>query len=107
MIEPSKKGRRRVTPQFGRINRAAKGAMSPANYRDLYQEASALGKGTIVEIGPAQGAGTIVLGLAAKKNPNIERIISIDAFEKSQHLISLDNVEDNIRELRKNLSSFH
>ena len=107
MIEPSKKERRRVTPQFGRINRAAKGAMSPANYRDLYREASALGKGTIVEIGPAQGAGTIVLGLAAKKNPNIERIISIDAFEKSQHLISLDNVEDNIRELRKNLSSFH
>ena len=95
-----------MEPDFVKIARVAKGKMLRENYSDLYQEAMKLGKGTVVEIGPAGGAGTIVLGLAAKQNPDIERIITIDAFQNSRSIKSLYNIEENIEDLRKNLASF-
>lgn len=75
-------------------------------YEDLYREALSLEKGSIVEIGPARGAGTVVLGLAAKRNSGIELVISIDAFRDSRALKSFDDVEENIAELKRNLAYF-
>lgn len=95
-----------MEPDFKKIVREAKGLMSEEDYRELYHEAIKIGKGTIVEIGPARGAGTIVLGLAARQNSDIEHIITIDSFQNSRSIKSFDNIEENIEDLRNNLAAF-
>ena len=95
-----------MEPDFKKIIREAKGLMSEEDYRELYHEAIKIGKGTIVEIGPARGAGTIVLGLAARQNSDIEHIITIDSFQNSRSIKSFDNIEENIEDLRNNLAAF-
>ena len=47
-----------------------------------------------------------MLELAARRNPNVERIISIDAFCQSNTLKTFDDVEANIQDLRDNLACF-
>ena len=94
------------TPDFEKIISDTDANMFLKNYQDLYQEALLLKPGIILEIGPARGTGTIVLGLAAKQNPIIEKIITFDAFQNSRALKSFDNVEENISDLRNNLKKF-
>ncbi len=94
-------------PDFANIMSDTAAGMGLQNYRDLFREALSLKPGIVVEIGPARGAGTVILGLAGKQNPNIEKIITIDAFQNSRSLKTFDNAEENISDLRRNLEKYH
>ena len=96
----------KTRPDYRKIKETTRGLMEKGNYRDLYEAALALEKGAVVEIGPARGGTTVTLGLASLQNPNIERIISIDAFQNSRCLRYFDDVEKNIEELKNNLAAF-
>ena len=93
-------------PDYPSIMRTAHAMMQRRNYQALFEAAMELEGGAIVEIGPSRGASTIFLALAAKHNPAIERVISIDAFKGSASLKSFDDVETNVEELRSNLACF-
>ena len=93
-------------PDFERIKKTAYGLMSPENYRDLYRYARSVSEGEILEIGPARGASTIALALAAKRNKDIKQIVCVDTFRESWSLKTWDNMEENIRDLKEHLSAF-
>lgn len=88
------------------IIETASGQMLFEEYRDLYEAALSAQKGSVLELGSARGGATVVLGLAAKHNQNIERIVTVDTFRNSRSLRSMENIGENIRELRNNLDRF-
>ena len=65
---------------LARVKDATHGKLPLPVYRRLYESAAASGGGTLVEIGTAQGAATIVLALGAKSAGLDFRIVTVDQF---------------------------
>lgn len=65
---------------LARVKRDCFGMLPVAVYRRIYETAAALGGGTFVEIGTAQGAATISMALGAKAGGKPFRILTVDEF---------------------------
>lgn len=91
---------------FYEIKKLTNGYMDEKVYEKIYQYALLVPSGSIVDIGPAQGASTICFGLAAKKNKGIEHIYSIDKFYLSAALSDFNSIEKNVNKLKQNLEVY-
>lgn len=90
---------------LARVKQDARGMLPLPVYRRLHESAASCGGGTIVEIGTALGAATIVLALGARSAGKPFRILTADPFSDVSR-VAIGSVEDNLDMVRRNLSAF-
>lgn len=91
---------------FHEIKKLTHGYLDEIVYNLIYQEALNVKNGIAIDIGPAQGASTISIALAAKMSKRIKRIYSIDNFCNSAALSSYSDINENINVLVNNLKKY-
>ena len=94
-----------VERQLREVKEKAGGMLPLPVYRALYEAAKACGGGTIVEIGTAQGAATIVLALGARAGGARFRIHTADPFDRGTRL-AVGSVAENVELVRRGFDGF-
>jgi predicted O-methyltransferase YrrM len=92
--------------RFFKIKAHAKGMLKPEAYAAIYHYASLAESGAAVEIGSAQGAGTISLGLGRQKAGSKDLVYAYERSVKSGALQDWNKKEANIKVLEQNLADF-
>lgn len=92
--------------RFHRIKRATSGYLKAEVYRELHRAAMSAPAGVCVDIGPGQGASTVVLGTVANSRQDIRRVLSFDPFRASGAMAFGDDVGLNVERLVTNLKRF-
>lgn len=91
--------------QFSRLKHKCNGMLHASLYKRLYEYASEVGEGNIVEIGAGHGAGTIALGMGVKESGKNSKVIAIERGERGTRA-RYGNKKENISILEKNVEDY-
>ncbi len=95
-------------PEFAKIKRLTNGYLSPRIYHAIYQSALNAPEGMMIDIGPAQGASSISLGLGIRRSGKANsKVFSIEKGMGSQALPTFDDIEKNIKTLKRNIQAYN
>ena len=91
---------------FKEIKNRTNGYLDANVYKKIYDRALQVPEGVAFDIGPAQGASSISLSLAARDGKRLHKVYSMDVFKNSAALKSYENVEENIKVHYDNLKFY-
>ncbi len=92
-----------VNHRFYQIKKQCNGMLNASVYKEVYHYAQGVESGSLIEVGSAQGAATVSLGLGIRSKGRKINLIAFERGEQSNALQSWTSKDDNMRVLERNL----